>query len=607
MNSPPLRIGVCLRLKGHGSAHVTLCVASLWCRREGFRWHDPEEAINALAAFDQLPTAVKQLKRRDLLFSHALDILQPQLETVRIEEVQSALYLSSTGLRDHQGRPFEYTVAEGETLVLVCDDIKGDTGKVMTDGGGLISLELAKHIEPIQGGSKRLALDDGVKKQTSAPLVTQIRAWLQGYLAKGTLTTAAQLQGQLIVLRREMVKVQPAEVRAGERYHRVCKILACNTFERALQCKSNPSLVALLEANALRKDSVAGKCRQALLELLKAQQADEKRRISVLNVPSEKALERERKDKILRMLSTGSGGRALEMLQAGFSLHEPYLAQLLEKEAANRLSNLCQGKWRLPDSHYVVGVPDQTDSLESDEIVVVIEGKPLQPKLADGGSTDGHLWVLVYHAPGCHPGDLRRFKHVPPPPALHQMLAGGSSERQNAIFFSVRGSQAAADKLGGADYDGDEFVVLTDPKLVELVADAPVRKGPADEPAAKVAEARLSDRAARTLILAGLALDRKYNELDVLAKAAFNIMAQGDWYGADDSLVKGKLVDTYYGMPVSSLRARSAPRTYRPLACLDAFELPLDCLWTIFGPPLDCLWTAFGLPLDCLWTRSSPF
>ena len=228
--------------------------------------------------------------------------------------------------------------------------------------------------------------------------------------------------------------------------------------------------------------------------------------------------------------------------------HEPYLAQLLEKEAANRLSNLCQGKWRLPDSHYVVGVPDQTDSLESDEIVVVIEGKPLQPKLADGGSTDGHLWVLVYHAPGCHPGDLRRFKHVPPPPALRQMLAGGTSERQNAIFFSVRGTQAAADKLGGADYDGDEFIVLTDQKLVKLVGDAPVRKGPADEPAAKVAEARLSDNpAARTRILAGLALDRKYNELDVLAKAAFNIMAQGDWYGADDRQVKEDLVNIYYG------------------------------------------------------------
>ena len=326
INSPPQRMRVCPGLKGHGSAHVALCVASLWYRREGFRWHHPEEAINALAAFDQLPTAVKQLKRRDLLFSHALDILQPQLETVRIEEVSFALYLSSTGLLDDQGRPFEYTVAEGETLVLVCDDIKGDTGKVMTDGGGLISLELAQHIEPIQGGSKRLALEDRAQEHRSAPLVTQIRAWLQGYLAKGTLTTAAQLQGQLIVLRREMVKVQPAEVRACEGYHRVCKILACNTFERASQCKSNQSLVALLEANASREGV---EHRRELLELLKAQQEDEKRRISVLNVPSEKALERERKETIQRMLSTGSGGRALEMLQAGFSLHEPYLAQVI--------------------------------------------------------------------------------------------------------------------------------------------------------------------------------------------------------------------------------------------------------------------------------------
>jgi len=50
----------------------------------------------------------------------------------------------------------------------------------------------------------------------------------------------------------------------------------------------------------------------------------------------------------------------------------------------------------------------------------------------------------------------------------------------------------------------------------------------------------------RTRQLTSLALDRKYNELDVLAKAAFNIMAQGDWYGVDDKQVAGPLVNCYY-------------------------------------------------------------
>lgn len=254
--------------------------------------------------------------------------------------------------------------------------------------------------------------------------------------------------------------------------------------------------------------------------------------------------ERRRRDEIRRLLSVGGDGRALEMIDAGFPLHEPYLAKLLAGEASNRNSRLCQGKFRLPESYYLPGVPDPTDSLAPNEVCVVVEGKPQVPRLADGGSADGCVADLIYRAPGCHEGDIRGFTHVPPPRALREMLKGGSSSRQNAIFFSVRGEQAPADKLAGGDYDGDEFMVLGDPELVELMADAPVRVEPA-EPAAKPKKLPTSPEA-RTHQLASLALHRKYTELDVLGKAAFNIAAQSDWYGAGDKTVKA-LGDIYYG------------------------------------------------------------
>lgn len=249
-------------------------------------------------------------------------------------------------------------------------------------------------------------------------------------------------------------------------------------------------------------------------------------------------------------------------------------------------------------------------------MVVIKEGRPLQPKLADGdgsgcvaSSSAGHVETLVYRAPGCHPGDLQHFTHVPPPPALRAMLKRGHAERQNLIIFSTRGAQPPADKLGGGDYDGDEFMVLHDQQIVGLTADAEVRQEPTDEPAATAALAprvtaakAVASQAAskalpespteRTRQLTSLALDRKYNELDVLAKAAFNIMAQGDWYGVDDKQVAGPLVNCYYGNVVLPLLAPSLPVSspLTPLAMLPLGRLsPSQRAWTLprRAPPLD--------------------
>ena len=44
--------------------------------------------------------------------------------------------------------------------------------------------------------------------------------------------------------------------------------------------------------------------------------------------------------------------------------------------------------------------------------MVIREGKGLAPPLSAASSEDGSFDVLVYHAPGAHPGDVRKLRHT---------------------------------------------------------------------------------------------------------------------------------------------------------------------------------------------------
>ena len=47
------------------------------------------------------------------------------------------------------------------------------------------------------------------------------------------------------------------------------------------------------------------------------------------------------------------------------------------------------------------------------------------------------------------------------------MIAGTALSSQNIIFFSTRGPRALADQLSGGDYDGDRFLVISNPAIVD--------------------------------------------------------------------------------------------------------------------------------------------
>jgi hypothetical protein len=60
------------------------------------------------------------------------------------------------------------------------------------------------------------------------------------------------------------------------------------------------------------------------------------------------------------------------------------------------------------------------------------------------------------------------------PPELRDMLIDESgcnnidASRCNVIFFSTKGWRAEADKMGGSDYDGDQFMFINDAAIVNL-------------------------------------------------------------------------------------------------------------------------------------------
>ena len=97
---------------------------------------------------------------------------------------------------------------------------------------------------------------------------------------------------------------------------------------------------------------------------------------------------------------------------------------------------------KLPDSYNLRALPDLTGTLRADEVCVVVDGSelPRPISLLDGEPFD----ILVYGAPGMHPGDIRKLR-VASTDALRRMIGSADPSRCNAIFFSIQGERSEQD------------------------------------------------------------------------------------------------------------------------------------------------------------------
>ena len=130
-------------------------------------------------------------------------------------------------------------------------DLNGER-RLMTDGHGLLALNLACLVPPVIGGlqarwgsrlPERLEVDEAGEQK--APLGTQMRLFCQGSVSKGVLQTHALLPSGLIVLLRSQVKVQPSAECAAAR-NGFCRFEVCQTSEKAVCARLNHFLVPSL-------------------------------------------------------------------------------------------------------------------------------------------------------------------------------------------------------------------------------------------------------------------------------------------------------------------------------------------------------------------------
>lgn len=154
--------------------------------------------------------------------------------------------------RNHAAGLEGLTPGPGEVMLVLVDDIRGDAlpnnrRAVMSDGAGRISHSLTQHIPECLSGRQVAPAADG-----RAPLLSQVRVWHEGYVAKGMLMADATLPDGLIVLRDSMVKVNPGlgfcltKPRNGVPESSAFEV--CRTSsERTVEARLTPQLVPLLE------------------------------------------------------------------------------------------------------------------------------------------------------------------------------------------------------------------------------------------------------------------------------------------------------------------------------------------------------------------------
>ena len=102
----------------------------------------------------------------------------------------------------------------------------------------------------------------------------------------------------------------------------------------------------------------------------------------------------------------------------------------------------------------LIGVMDETNTLNPGEIFIQISGKKLgePPRVFDDGCP-----MLVGRNPSLHPGDLRKLK-VRNIPALRHLV--------DVIVFPSLGERPHTDEMSGGDLDGDIYFAIWDSNLI---------------------------------------------------------------------------------------------------------------------------------------------
>lgn len=142
----------------------------------------------------------------------------------------------------------------------------------------------------------------------------------------------------------------------------------------------------------------------------------------------------------------GTAHAMVSIIQAGFMARgDPYIMNLLNLFRVNVLKDLKKkAKILVPKGAYLLGVMDETGTLEEGEVFVQIcdtSNNGVNKQIITGK-------VVVFRNPCFHPGDIRVVKAV-----NREAL----SHLEDVIVFSSKGYRDLPSMLSGGDLDGDDY------------------------------------------------------------------------------------------------------------------------------------------------------
>ncbi|CAH9131271.1 unnamed protein product [Cuscuta epithymum] len=313
---------------------------------------------------------------------------------------------------------------------------------VQTDGTGFISEDLArkcpsnfyrvKHLKDANSetinGQK---LEESEYQNREPPLLMQCRLFYNGRAVKGTLLVDRRLTDRSIHVRPSMIKVGADPELFRTQTFNSLEIVAIS--HKPKKAHLSKTLIALL--------CYGGVPREYFLEILKNALEEAE------NIYS---------DEILALKATSNyedldyGSIAKSMILSGVPLSEPHLQCCLSVVTKEEKSGLRGGKLPISDSFYLIGTADPTETLNRDEVCVIL----------DHGQIVGE--VLVYRNPGLHFGDIHKLN------AVHiKELDEIVGNAKYGIFFSIKGERSVANEIANGDFDGDVYWVSRNRELIE--------------------------------------------------------------------------------------------------------------------------------------------
>ena len=437
---------------------------SSWFVAVGGRWRTAEAARSALADFGAISSVFKFVARPALALSqtHGITDELRRHGAARVEVLQ--LGESSFAQLAALAPP-----PEGVLRVVEVEDARGrdENGAVtldaagkerlMEDGCGLVSADIAALIPRVASGQLDRSREAAeLASDSVGPMVSQVRLWYCGSLAKGTLLRCEALPPWTLVVRASQRKVNGRNGCAARDFW---ALEVVQTSDSTRPCRTSSQLVPLLE------ELGGAAAAERLLQLAKEDRA---RALQLATPDPNWKLVKEFSQRNYPTRGHEHESRAehvvdeADMMFAGWHPRdEPYLARQIRSLMADRIKKLRLGAVTLRQektdvSAYLVGVADPTRTLLPGTVVVVI-----------GGKFESRKEALLYRSPGIHPGDVRKAHLVLPTTELEMALGQRVGARANAVIFSTLGERSLADEMAGGDLDGDCFSVIWDPALVK--------------------------------------------------------------------------------------------------------------------------------------------